>query len=72
MSQVRDGFFLGGIGSDVFGEQNVARTDQSLWDPTNDFLRNKYLKEYINWHRQNHRFYDNFESDLRRQKFMWY
>ena len=62
MSQERDGFFLGGIGSDVFGEHNVARLAQK--DETNDFLREKYLKEYINWHRANHRFYDNFESDL--------
>ena len=62
MSQQRDGFFLGGIGPDVFGEHNAARN--SFYDPTNDFLRDKYLKEYINWHRANHRFYDNFESDL--------
>ena len=62
MSQQRDGIFLGGIGSDVFGEHNVARNAQS--DLSNDFLRNKYLKEYINWHRTNARFYDNFESDL--------
>ena len=68
MSQQRDGFFLGGIGSDVFGEQNAARN--TFYDPTNDFLRDKYLKEYINWHRANHRFYDNFESDLTRQKLM--
>ena len=41
-------------------------------DSTNDFLRNKYLKEYINWHRINHRFYDEFESDLQWQKLYRY
>ena len=49
MSQQRDGFFLGGIGEDVFGTNDAARNAQ--FDPTNDFLREKYLKEYIEWHR---------------------
>ena len=62
MSAGRDGIFLGGIGSDVFGEHNVARNLQQ--DHVNDFLRNKYLKDYLNWHRENARFYDGFESDL--------
>ena len=70
MSAGRDGFFLGGIGSDVFGEHNAARNLQD--DKTNDFLRNKYLSEYINWQRENHRFYDSFESDLTRQKMLSY
>ena len=70
MSQQRDGFFLGGIGGDVFGEHNTARLGQH--DVTNDFLRDKYLKEYINWHRANHSFYENFETDLTKQKLMRY
>ena len=47
MSASRDGFFLGGIGSDVFGEQNAARN--TVPDSANDFLRDKYMAEYINW-----------------------
>ena len=66
MSKGRDGIFLGGIGSDIFGEHNAARNSQI--DPVNDFLRTKYLSEYINWHRENHRFHDGFETDLRKQK----
>ena len=70
MSAGRDGIFLGGIGSDIFGEHNVARNLQL--DQTNDFLRTKYLSDYINWHRENHRFHDNFESDLSRQRMLRY
>ena len=61
---------MGGIGPDVFGEHNAARNAQN--DPTNDFLRNKYIAEYMEWHRTNHRFHDNFESDMKWQKFMRY
>ena len=63
MSANRDGIFLGGIGSDVFGEHQVARN--LAQDHVNDYLRNKYLLEYIEWHRVNARFHDSFESDLK-------
>ena len=59
---------MGGIGSDIFGEHNAAR--RNMIDPVNDHLRNKYLAEYIQWHRANHRFYDGFESDMTKQKMM--
>ena len=62
MSAGRDGIFLGGVGSDVFGEHNTARLLQN--DRVNDFLRNKYLAEYINWQRANNGFHDSFEKDL--------
>ena len=62
MSAGRDGIFLGGIGSDVFGEHNTARNLQV--DNVNDFLRNKYMGEYINWQRTNNGFYESFEGDL--------
>ena len=45
MSAGRDGLFLGGIGSDIFGEHNAGRNLTP--DHVNDFLRNKYLAEYI-------------------------
>ena len=64
MSEGRDGIWMGGIGSDIFGEHNAAR--RCTIDPVNDHLRNKYLSEYIKWHRENHRFYENFESDFTR------
>ena len=70
MSATRDGIFLGGVGADVFGEHNAARN--AFPDKTNDFLRNKYLAEYINWHRENHRFYEGFESDFQKQKLLRY
>ena len=64
MSKGRDGIFLGGIGSDIFGEHNAARNLQP--DHVNDFLMNKYLSEYIIWHRENHRFHDGFDTDMRK------
>ena len=45
----RDSIWLGGVGSDIFGEYGTAR--QIKEDRTNDFLRTKYLTEYIQWHR---------------------
>ena len=70
MSAGRDGFFLGGVGSDVFGEHNAARLN--VHDPVNDYLRNKYLTEYILWHRENARFYDGFEQDCMKLKMLQY
>ena len=61
MSAGRDGIWLGGIGADVFGEHNAARI--GFYDPVNDFLRTKYLSDYIVWHRKNVGFYDDFEKD---------
>ena len=68
MSAARDGIFLGGIGSDIFGEHNVARPGRS--DRVNDLLRNKYLREYLLWHKENHHFHADFESDVRRMKWL--
>ena len=47
-------------------QDKTKKKKKTQKDETNDFLREKYLKEYINWHRANHRFYENFESDLSR------
>ena len=55
MGKERDGIWLGGVGSDVFGEEGTARQLKS--DSVNDFLRNKYLGEYLQWHRKNGKFY---------------
>ena len=66
----RDGIFMGGIGSDVFGEPNAARNEHK--DSVNDFLRTKYLKEYLQWHKTNARFYDGFDSDLTKYKLLGY
>ncbi len=41
----RDSIWLGGVGSDIFGEEGTAR--QLVEDNVNDHLRNKYLSEYI-------------------------
>ena len=66
----RDGFFLGGVGSDIFGETYTARV--LVQDSVNDFLVRKYFREYIDWQRENHRFHDSFESDWFRCKLNWY
>ena len=66
----RDGFFLGGVGSDIFGETYTARV--LIQDHVNDFLLRKYMREYCDWQRENHRFHDNFESDRFKDKLNWY
>ena len=48
MSKDRDTIFPGGVGSDIFGEHNVARPN--IPDPVNDYLRNQYLADYLKWH----------------------
>ena len=70
MSQGRDGIFLGGVGSDVFGEHQVARN--LVNDKVNDYLLNKYLIEYVQWHKENARFYDGFDSDCNRLTMLRY
>ena len=61
---------MGGIGSDVFGEHNAAQNGAK--DRVNDFLRDKFLREYLVWHRANGRFHDSFEDDLKAQKRAYY
>ena len=70
MSSGRDGIWLGGIGGDLFGEENTGQLGKS--DPTNDFLRTKYLKEYITWHEENHRFHDEYAADKARLQMYQY
>ena len=62
MSKERDGIFMGGYGSDIFGEQNVARNVEA--DPVNDHLRDKYMRSYIADGRAKKQFYADFEKDL--------
>lgn len=72
MGQDRDGIFLGGIGSDVFGEEGTARQLQN--DIVNVALRTKYLTEWFNHARQNNQLHPEFEDDikqLRNKKFIW-
>ena len=63
-----DMFFLGGVGEDIFGETYAARIARS--DPENKYLLIKMLREYIQWHESNHRFYDGYESDKRKLHFL--
>ena len=44
-------FFLGGLGSDIFGETGTARLPRH--DYVNEYLRTRYLKEYFQWHIKN-------------------
>ena len=39
--------FLPGMAADIFGEERAARFDRM--DLVNDYLRTKYLKEYLRW-----------------------
>ena len=43
------GIFFGGMGSDIFGETFTGQMEVN--DPVNDYLRNKYLREYMHWQR---------------------
>ncbi len=45
MGKERDGIFLGGVGSDIFGEEGTARVLQ--YDRANDSMRNHLLLEYL-------------------------
>ena len=40
----RDGIFLGGVGSDIFGEEGTARVVPR--DRNNAYLLQKYIREY--------------------------
>lgn len=62
MGRERDGIFLGGVGSDIFGEEGTARVVPN--DRANESQRNSLLLSYLSWHKQNHKFYEGFESDI--------
>jgi len=62
MGKERDGIFLGGVGSDIFGEEGTARVVP--YDRANDSQRTKLLLDYLIYHKKNFKFYDGFENDL--------
>lgn len=70
-----DLLFLGGVGEDIFGETYAGRIARQ--DPENKYLLIKMLREYIQWHEQNGRFYDGYQQDknklklLGAAKYMW-
>ena len=63
-----DLLFLGGVGEDIFGETYAARIARP--DPENKYLLMKMLRNYIQWHEANGRFYDGYESDKSYLKFL--
>ena len=63
-----DLFFLGGAGEDIFGETYTARIARQ--DTNNKYLLMKMLREYIQWHEKNHKFYDDYESDKTKLKIL--
>ncbi len=63
---VGDLFFLGGVGEDIFGETYTARIARQ--DTSNKYLLMKMLREYIQWHETNHRFYEGYEADRQKLK----
>jgi len=56
-----DLFFLGGVGEDIFGETYTARIARQ--DHENKYLLIKMLRNYIQWHETNGRFYEGYDSD---------
>lgn len=54
----------------MFGEVGPGRNLPN--DPVNTFLRNKYLKDYLEWHFQNRPVYEGMQSDLSYLKFSSY
>lgn len=63
-----DLLFLGGVGEDIFGETYTARIVRP--DPENKYLLMKMLRNYIQWHEVNARFYQGYDSDKQKLKFL--
>ena len=63
-----DLLYPGGFGEDIFGETFTARI--AIQDPENKFMLMKMLREYVNWHETNHRFYDGYDHDKKKLKFL--
>ncbi len=63
-----DLLYLGGVGEDIFGETYAARIARP--DPENKYLLTKMLREYIQWHEKNARFYDGYEADKKKLLFL--
>ena len=53
-----DLFFHGGFGEDIFGETYAARIAKR--DEPNKYLLMKMLREYIQWHEKNGKFYEGY------------
>ena len=63
-------FALGGFGSDPFGE---VATAQIAWnDRMNDGMRSTLMREYVEWQRDNHGFYPDYDKDVRKVNFLNY
>ncbi len=58
---VSDLLYIGGVGEDVFGETYAGRIARP--DHDNKYLLTKMLREYIQWHEKNARFYDGYNYD---------
>ena len=56
-----DLLYLGGVGEDIFGETYAARIARK--DHENKYLLIKMVREYIQWHEKNGRFYDQYQAD---------
>ena len=70
MPSTNNGIWLGGMGSEIHGEPFTAQIE--IVDPVNDFLYDKYLREYIQWQRVNGSFHDSFEADYARVQRSYY
>ena len=64
LKTVGDYFFLGGVGEDIFGETFTARI--AVADPSNRYLLMKFMREYVQWHEKNAKFYDGYESEKKK------
>lgn len=68
LHSIGDRFFPGGVGADIFGETYTGRINQ--YDHNNKYLLIKMMREYIQWHEQNHRFYDGYDYDKKKLAFL--
>ena len=57
-------------GIDVYGDPRSNRPKFN--DHLNSYMFNNMIKEYVNWHETNHRFYDNFKKDKTYNKFLYF
>lgn len=62
----RDGIWMGGVGSDIFGEEATARQQQE--DPVNTHMRTMYMTEWWKWAQTNQHLHPDTENDISKLK----
>ena len=63
-------FHAPSIGTDVFGYPKAGQV--AIPDRLNRNLFISHYREYIQWHEENHRFYDSYKNDKRAEKLHYF